>query len=140
VRGHRPARLGLALSLAAAGLATGHDDWKAPEEERARVNPVPVSPMALARGRTLYQKHCDSCHGASGKGDGKAARTAARKPHDLSDAALQKGFTDGEAFWKISTGRREGGDVIMPAFAPKVPLDDDRWRLVHYVRTLAAQP
>lgn len=135
--GRPAARLGLALSLAAAGLATGHDDWKAPAEERARVNPVPVSPMALAKGRTLYQKHCESCHGASGKGDGKAARYAARKPHDLTDVALQKELTDGEAFWKISTGRREDGDVIMPAFATKVPSDDDRWRLVHFVRTLA---
>jgi mono/diheme cytochrome c family protein len=140
VSGRPAARLGLALSLAAAGLATGHDDWKAPAEERARGNPVPVSPMALAKGRTLYQKHCESCHGASGKGDGKAARYAARKPHDLTDVALQKELTDGEAFWKISTGRREDGDVIMPAFATKVPLDDDRWRLVHFVRTLATQP
>ncbi len=137
----RPAAvLGLVLSLATAGLATGHDDWKAPAEERARLNPVPVSPMALAKGRALYQKHCESCHGARGKGDGRAARTAARKPHDLTDVALQKELTDGEAFWKISTGHREDGDIIMPAFATKVPLDDDRWRLVHFVRTLASQP
>jgi mono/diheme cytochrome c family protein len=137
VSGRPTARLGFAVSLATAGIATGHDDWKAPAAERARANPVPVSPMALAKGRTLYLKHCESCHGASGKGDGKAARYAARKPHDLTDVALQGRFTDGEAFWKISTGRREEGDVIMPAFAANIPLEDDRWRLVHYVRTLA---
>ena len=129
-----------ALLLALGGAtAFAHDDWKAPAAERARANPVPASPMAVARGRVLYQKHCESCHGAAGKGDGDRAQYAARKPHDLSDAALQKAFTDGEAFWKISTGRREHGDVIMPAFTAKVPAEDDRWRLVHYIRTLAPQ-
>jgi mono/diheme cytochrome c family protein len=133
----RVAFLGFAL-LAAAALA--HDDWKAPAAEKARVNPVPASPMAVARGRALYQKHCETCHGATGKGDGERAQYAARKPHDLTDPARQQSFTDGEAFWKISTGRREKGDVIMPSFSSKVPTEDDRWRLVHFVRTLAGQP
>jgi mono/diheme cytochrome c family protein len=92
--------------------------------------------MAVAQGKALYLKHCRSCHGDTGKGDGDRAEYSARKPHDLTDAALQKSFTDGEAFWKISTGRREKGDVIMPAFTAKVPSEDDRWRLVHYIRTL----
>jgi mono/diheme cytochrome c family protein len=136
-----PARIAwlLAVTAAAAALALAHDDWKAPAAERARVNPVPVSPMALARGRTLYQKHCESCHGPTGKGDGRAADEE-RPPHDLTDASVQAQMTDGEAFWKVSTGRREGADVVMPAFAKKIPLDDDRWKLVLYVRTLAPRP
>ena len=136
----RGAALGIVFSLGVAAVALAHDDWKAPAEERARVNPVPVSPMALARGRMLYQKHCASCHGATGKGDGTAARHAVRPPHDLTDASVQEKITDGEAFWKVSTGRREGADVIMPAFATKIPADDDRWRLVLFVRTLATRP
>ena len=127
----------IALAVALAAPALGHDDWKAPAAEKARTNPVPRSPMAVARGRVLYQKHCESCHGATGKGDGERAHLAARKPHDLADAERQQSFTDGEAFWKISTGRREEGDVIMPGFAGKIPAEDDRWRLVHYVRTFA---
>lgn len=130
------ARAAAALLVLAGGASAAHDDWKAPVAERARANPVPASPMAVARGRALYQKHCESCHGATGKGDGERAQYAARKPHDLTDSARQQSFTDGEAFWKISTGRREEGDVIMPAFTAKVPADDDRWRLVHYIRTL----
>lgn len=135
------ARAAAALCLLApAGAALAHDDWKAPADERARANPVPASPMAVAKGRALYQKLCRSCHGDTGKGDGERAESTPRKPHDLTDAALQAKFTDGEAFWKISTGRREEGEVIMPAFAAKIPLADDRWRLVHFVRTLAASP
>lgn len=125
-----------ALVLGAAALARAHDEWRAPAAEGARVNPVPASPMALARGRTLYQKHCESCHGPTGKGDGRAADEE-RPPHDLTDASVQAKMTDGEAFWKVSTGRRENGDVIMPAFTTKIPLDDDRWKLVIFVRSLA---
>jgi mono/diheme cytochrome c family protein len=135
-----PAARALAVTVGAAALAVAHDDWKAPAAERARVNPVPVSPMTLARGRTLYQKHCESCHGPQGKGDGHAAQQAVRPPHDLTDASVQAKMTDGEAFWKVSSGRRETGDVIMPAFATKIPLEDDRWKLVHFVRTLAPRP
>jgi mono/diheme cytochrome c family protein len=137
----RPASVAriLAVAVGAAALAAAHDDWKAPAAERARANPVPVSPMAVARGRTLYQKHCDSCHGPTGKGDGRNADEE-RPPHDLTNAALQKKMTDGEAFWKVSTGRREDGEVIMPAFANKIPEEEDRWKLVHYIRTFAPQP
>jgi mono/diheme cytochrome c family protein len=131
--------LGVVLAGAAA-WAPAHDDWKAPAAERDRPNPVPSSPMAVAKGRGLYMKHCRSCHGDTGKGDGDRAEYSPRKPHDLTDAALQKKFTDGEAFWKITTGRKEEGDVIMPAFAAKIPDDDDRWRLVHFVRTLVVEP
>jgi mono/diheme cytochrome c family protein len=135
-------------ALALAGLlvtgmvltALAHDDWKAPAAERDRPNPVPESPMAVSKGRGLYMKHCRSCHGDTGKGDGDRAEYSPRKPHDLTDPALQKKFTDGEAYWKITTGRKEEGDVIMPAFAVKIPDDDDRWRLVHFVRTLVVQP
>jgi mono/diheme cytochrome c family protein len=135
-----PASAAAVLAAGAAALALAHDDWKAPAAERARANPVPVSPMALARGRTLYLKHCESCHGPQGKGDGHAADQAVRPPHDLTDPALQKKMTDGEAFWKVSTGLREKGDVIMPAYATKIPLEDDRWKLVLFVRTLAPPP
>ena len=38
----------------------------------------------------------------------------------------------------MTTGRRSGADVIMPAVAPKVPSEDDRWKIVLFVRTLAA--
>jgi mono/diheme cytochrome c family protein len=140
VRRAAAAGLGFLLGGGVATPGLAHDDWKAPAAERARANPVPASPMAVAQGRTLYLKHCRSCHGDTGKGDGDRAEYAARKPHDLTDAALQKNFTDGEAFWKISTGFKEEGDVIMPAFTKKIPLEDDRWRLVHFIRTLAAQP
>ncbi len=44
--------------------------------------------------------------------------------------------TDGEIFWKISVGYRREGKVIMPAHQTLVPADEDRWRIVQFVRTL----
>jgi mono/diheme cytochrome c family protein len=123
----------LVLALAAgAGTAAATDEWVAPAPDRARSNPVPDSPKALAKGRALFQRHCTACHGPTGKGDG-AASTEAR---DLTDAAVQSRLTDGEIFWKIGTGRKKDDEVAMPAFARQIGVQD-RWKLVRYVRSLA---
>lgn len=135
----RPAAAAVVL-VALAVPAVAHDvKWEAPEAERARANPVPASPEAVQKGRMLYGKHCESCHGRKGKGDGPAAEKGHEAPHDLTDAALQARLTDGEIFWKLTTGRKEGTHTVMPAFAREIPKDDDRWSVVHYVRTLGAQ-
>ena len=124
----------LAVTLAAA------EPWTAPPEAKARVNPVEASEAALLKGRALFQKHCTSCHGDKGKGDGPAERFSNELPTDLTDAAAQARWTEGEIFWKISTGRREHADVIMPALANKVPSEEDRWKVVLFVRRLATAP
>lgn len=99
---------------------------------------MPITPVALQKGRALYQKHCATCHGEKGLGDGPAAPFAAQKPRSLADPELQQRLTDGEMLWKITTGRKEDGDVVMPAMAGKVPAEEDRWKLVAFVRSLRA--
>lgn len=59
---------------------------------------------------------------------------------DLRDPELQARLTDGEIFWKISTGRKDGAEVVMPALARVVKADEDRWKVVLFVRSLAAKP
>lgn len=133
----------LRAGLLAAGLAAGAsaalaDEWTAPAAERGRTNPVPDSPEAQQKGRALYQRHCQSCHGDRGAGDGPAARTSKEVVPDLRDAARQQRLTDGEMLWKITTGRREGSDVVMPSMARTISREEDRWKVVLFVRTLAA--
>jgi hypothetical protein len=41
--------------------------------------------------------------------------------------------------WKITTGRKEEDEVLMPAMAEKIPAEEDRWKLVSFVRTLAGK-
>lgn len=137
----KPLRARVAVLLAlplAAGTARG-DGWKAPEADRVRSNPVATTPATLQKGRALYQKHCATCHGDKGKGDGAAAPFNAEKPPSLADPKLLLSLTDGEILWKITTGRKEEGEVLMPAMAEKIPAEEDRWKVVSFVRTLAAK-
>ena len=113
--------------------------WTAPDEDNARVNPVEATPAALLKGRALYQKHCASCHGDKGKGDGPAESYEIEPATDLTDAALQERLTDGEILWKITTGLKSGTDVIMPGIVQRVPAEEDRWKLVMFMRTLATK-
>jgi len=113
-------------------------EWVAPKEERARANPLEASDESLRKGRMLYQRHCAMCHGDHGKGDGSAARMhaeRARPPRDLTDPRTQADLTDGEIFWKVGVGLKEGSKIVMPAFAEEIPKEDDRWRVVLFVRT-----
>ena len=133
------ARVAVLLVLASAvGTASG-DEWIAPDAERARSNPVATTPAALQKGRALYQKHCATCHGDKGLGDGAAAAFNAAKPPSLADPKRLRALTDGEMLWKITTGRREEDEVLMPAMAEKIPAEEDRWKLVSFVRTLAGK-
>ena len=49
-------------------------------------NPVAASPASIAAGKKLYDAQCASCHGTSGKGDGKAGALLKPLPSDLTDA------------------------------------------------------
>jgi mono/diheme cytochrome c family protein len=134
---------GAALTVGLAVLtrsSAGGGDWGAPAEVRGRTNPLEITSGVLARGQALYVRHCALCHGDKGKGDGPAAPFNSKKPRSLADSQRQKELTDGEIFWKISTGRKEGETVLMPSFAEKIEAEEDRWSLVVFVRALAPPP
>jgi mono/diheme cytochrome c family protein len=122
----------LAVTLLAPGAGPAvSDEWTAPAAEKARTSPVADTPEALRKGRALFQRHCTVCHGPKGKGDGPAGADA----RDLTDPAVQRRLTDGEIFWKVSTGRKKEDEMAMPAFARQIGTED-RWRIVRFVRTL----
>ncbi|MDX1315462.1 MAG: cytochrome c, partial [Eudoraea sp.] len=81
-------------------------------------------------GKALYKKHCQSCHGAEGYGDGPKAGGLTGDLGDFSSEEYHE-QTDGELFYKTSFGR---GD--MPEYTKKMPDDEDRWLIVNYMRTL----
>ena len=130
---------GVLIALLPLGGPVAGAEWEAPPEERARTSPITVDEGTLLTGRALYQKHCASCHGDKGKGDGPQAAHSREMPGDLTDPELQARLRDGEILWKITTGLREGPEIIMPSVAKKVPSEADRWKLVAFVRTLAAK-
>lgn len=118
----------------------GSKGWEVPEEVKSAKNPMEPSPENLKKGETLFKRYCTPCHGQAGRGDGPVAHYWTQLPKDLSDPARQERLTDGEMFWKLSRGHRQGADVIMPAFSERIPKAEDRWRLVLYVRTLRSSP
>ncbi|MBK7215296.1 MAG: cytochrome c [Bacteroidales bacterium] len=84
----------------------------------------------IASGKELWMKHCKSCHGAKGLGDGAKAATLKTLPGDFSTAEFQKS-TDGELHYRVSKGRDE-----MPAYDKKIPDAADMWAVVAFMRTL----
>lgn len=100
----------------------------------APVNPVPADEVSLERGRILYEINCAQCHGAGGLGNGPISPLITNKPANLTlDVTQSK--SDGTLFLTITngvTGR-------MPALNENLSVRD-RWDLVNFMRTLAAQP
>ena len=107
-------------------------------EAAAMKNPVKATPESIAAGKKLYDTQCATCHGASGKGDGKMAAsiTTGPKPSDLTDASWKHGSTDGEIFTLIRDGSKGTG---MRGYAARMK-PDDIWNVVNYLRTLGPAP
>ena len=104
------------------------EPWEAPAKFKSMENPVKADDASVKTGRMLYTKHCASCHGKTGKGDGVKARGLDTFPGDMTGDAYQ-GQTDGEHFYKSKFGRGE-----MPKYEGKVS-DEDIWHMVNYMRT-----
>jgi mono/diheme cytochrome c family protein len=89
--------------------------------------------LRAADAKALWDANCMQCHGKDGKADTKMGKALGAK--DLTDPAVQAGFTDAKATDSIKNGVKEGGKTTMKAFGGKLG-DDDIKALVAYVRTL----
>lgn len=106
------------------------DPWVAPDKYVKMKNPVASNAESIAAGKALYAKHCKSCHGTKGLGDGTKAAQLKTKCGDFSTAKFQ-GQSDGTIFYKTSEGRDD-----MPSFKKKIPDQEEIWSIVNYLRTL----
>jgi mono/diheme cytochrome c family protein len=105
--------------------------WNAPETAKKIKNPLKGDAAALADGKTLFMKHCKSCHGAKGLGDGPKSKELDTECGDFSQKSFQS-QTDGEIIYKIKEGRDD-----MPSFKKKITDQDELWSIINYVRSLA---
>jgi len=108
--------------------AEQQEPWVVPEEFKNMKNPVAVNDSSMKAGKVLYDKHCASCHGKTGLGDGIMAGNLETFPGDFSGCKYQD-QTDGEHFYKTKFGR---GD--MPKYEKKIS-DTDIWHVVNYMRS-----
>jgi Cytochrome c. len=107
--------------------------WNIPAKYKTMKNPVAKSKESVANGKDLYAKHCKSCHGTAGLGDGPKAASLDVTCSDFSSKKFQA-LADGEIFFQMSEGKGK-----MPSFKKLIPEDNDRWGLIHYLRTMAAK-
>ena len=123
--------VGVAVAVGLPVSVLAQAAWEAPAGEKAKKNPLPADGKTVEQGKKVAQVNCVSCHGAKGKGDGAAAAALNPKPADWTSKKVQA-ESDGEIFWKISTGR---GAMPSWKFLP----ENDRWALVRYIRSLGSQ-
>ncbi len=123
----------MTFSFATATQAQTAGAWTIPAKFKTMKNPVAVSATTVADGKDLFAKHCKSCHGTKGLGDGPKAATLDVSCSDFSTKKFQA-QADGEIFFQVSEGKGK-----MPAFKKNIPDDNGRWALVNYLRTLAAK-
>ncbi len=94
-------------------------------------NPIPPTEESLARGRVIYQQHCQVCHGVRGRGDGPAAASLRPPPADLAYHVYQ--HPDGQFFAWLTRGIP---GTAMSAFAATLS-EEDRWHVLNYINTFA---
>ena len=100
--------------------------------------PLPPSPRGPEPGRTLYQTHCATCHGAAGRGDSWRARLLFLRPGDLSSPTLSP-LPDRYLVELVRHGGSGFGKPGMPSFG-FVLTDAEIDAIVQYVRALARVP
>ncbi len=99
--------------------------WPVPDQYKGMKNSVKYD---KATASALWNKHCKSCHGKAGEGDGPKAAQLDTHPGDFTKAAFQS-QSDGALFYKTKVGRDD-----MPGYSKKIPDDEDLWQLVHFMR------
>lgn len=116
---------GTVAGLAAISVDAYPDTYRKPS--------VPYQTISVAAGEALFQRHCTSCHGGSGHGNGPAASALSIAPANLTEPHTSL-HTAGDIFWWLTHGKPPG---VMPGFANALT-EDDRWDLINFLRTLSA--
>jgi len=107
------------------------EPWDIPQEYLDKTNPYDEYTKGMQRmGKMLWSKHCKSCHGNDGEGDGPKARQLETFPGDFTTEEFQA-QSDGAMYYKSFIGRDE-----MPNYEKKIPDEEERWALIFYMREM----
>jgi mono/diheme cytochrome c family protein len=97
-------------------------------------NPVPLDIDVLDQGKAIFTRECMVCHGDAGRGQGPYRAELQPGPPDFGDGSYGD-YTDADYFWRISEGVPWSA---MPAWKLQYG-EEDRWKVVHYIRTMFTQ-
>jgi len=102
--------------------------WDIPSKYKKMENPHAGDKSLDRVGKMLYSKHCKSCHGNKGEGDGPKAKQLETWCGDFTSEEFQA-QSDGVLYYQSFIGRDE-----MPNFEKKIPEEEDRWAVINYLR------
>jgi mono/diheme cytochrome c family protein len=109
---------------------SAQDPWEVPAKYQKLENPFASDADAENIGKILFSKHCKSCHGSKGKGDGPKSDGLDTPTGDFTEASFKE-QTDGTLYYKTLFGRDE-----MPSFEKKITEEKDRWLIINYLKSL----
>ncbi len=127
--------------VALAPIGAGADGHESGEDET----------LSVTAGRGLYLRHCSSCHGEDGTGNGPVAASLREPPADLTSIRARRGEFPAAELARIIDGRSlvaAHGRREMPVWGRRFsdempdPETGDQWArgsisvLVDYLRTL----
>ena len=97
----------------------------------APVNPVASDPASIEMGLSLYTTHCSICHGPNLDGNGTFSAFLQNKPSNLLTGNSLTA-SDGYIFVVITKGLAGK----MPSLAQNLPVVENRWDVVNYIRSV----
>jgi mono/diheme cytochrome c family protein len=116
--------LGIALIATLSFAAVSTSRWEhVPPRDHAQVNPLAGQPEAAAAGALVYREHCQQCHKADARGDG-------RKRPSLHSERIRTA-SDGDIEWFLRQGDLGRG---MPSWS-SLPAAQ-RWQVVAYLKSI----
>jgi mono/diheme cytochrome c family protein len=96
-------------------------------------DPLPDTRAKLRRGANIFDQHCASCHGWSGKGTGSEGFFLVPTPADLEWLArTPRNRSDPYIYWSIAEGGKSF-DSEMPAFKRTLS-QKEIWSVTAYLR------
>ena len=96
---------------------------------------VKATPASIANGETLYKRQCQTCHGATGVGDGPASKFLKGKLPNFTDKAMMAKMKDEDILETVTNGvKTEVG--TMPPFKAKMKPEEIQ-DVMNFVHSLA---
>jgi mono/diheme cytochrome c family protein len=119
----------LAAVLAPSSRAAAQNEWTIPGDGAELKSPLSPTEAVVKRGKSAFSSRCQQCHGADGRGHGKASDPD-HPAADLTDPVVTSTNTPAILFYKIWNGKKP-----MPAFKSELTRDEV-WAIVEYIKTL----
>jgi mono/diheme cytochrome c family protein len=105
--------------------------WTIPAKYKTMKSTVKAGDASINTiGKDLYNKHCKSCHGAKGLGDGPKSASLKTLVPSFAEKKF-KAQADGDIYFQSMVGRDE-----MPNFEKKIIDEADRWAIIGYIKGL----